>query len=392
MVLMTALAGGALWPRMQARQRDPAPVGVAPIDDRGQANRLRDMGGTYYALESRARKVTIAFRDLTAVAERHVDGKQRASLRLPNGAEMASLTVERTGVGASELRFERGDEYARTRTRSDLQPTLAWANLQLLALHRDHPAAVTDLRWQQRFLRGGGSKNDDLEAEIVDVDTEFDGGITATTTRRIDHPELTTDRPDFVTDVFDNGTRVGRLWWDPHKKQLWWNFPGLTQGMVDAERQKSIGGWPFAPTPSWANIQGLAFYELHKRMKAEGSVADRNCAPAARPGALARLAEALTPILHADEVGCDYQHWLDYTIYRPCCDTHDRCYYNARPQCTVQSWYWPFGQGSWQCLACNAQVVFCILTSGPAYGNTGCYGVTPGSWAYFNMNCGGYYP
>jgi hypothetical protein len=66
-----------------------------------------------------------------------------------------------------------------------------------------------------------------------------------------------------------------------------------------------------------------------------------------------------------DEPGCDNLHWLDGSIFRACCDQHDRCYESSG--CSASSWWWPFS-GSWSCERCNLQVVYCFCTlSNPAY-------------------------
>ena len=78
---------------------------------------------------------------------------------------------------------------------------------------------------------------------------------------------------------------------------------------------------------------------------------------------LARLADAIVPTVHANEPGCDGFHWLDYTIFRPCCDLHDRCY--AKYGCTWHTWWEVWS--SWRCDACNIGFAFCIMTRYPPY-------------------------
>src|SRR5437762_3855893 len=67
------------------------------------------------------------------------------------------------------------------------------------------------------------------------------------------------------------------------------------------------------------------------------------------------------PILAANEPGCDDLHWLDGSVFRPCCDMHDACYYAATPPCTQRSWwYW----GSWSCDRCNIIAFGCFIGGG----------------------------
>jgi hypothetical protein len=78
---------------------------------------------------------------------------------------------------------------------------------------------------------------------------------------------------------------------------------------------------------------------------------------------------ATSTVLAAQE-GCDGQpdgctglHWLDDTIFRECCDTHDRCFeedYRSGDCCEAWSWFFPLPW--WQCARCNFSVVRCFVT------------------------------
>jgi hypothetical protein len=118
-----------------------------------------------------------------------------------------------------------------------------------------------------------------------------------------------------------------------------------------------VGGWRFTPTMAWASTQGLAFYEFHSRMRTRGSVAQSG------GGLLRRTLEAFAPTVHANDVGCDGLHWLDGSIVRPCCDTHDRCYQRSSG-CGMSSWWTPMWGSSWVCSVCNIQAQVCVLTGG----------------------------
>ncbi|HEX6096539.1 MAG TPA: hypothetical protein VF432_09465 [Thermoanaerobaculia bacterium] len=103
--------------------------------------------------------------------------------------------------------------------------------------------------------------------------------------------------------------------------------------------------WSFTPNPAWANIQLLSF--------AKG-------APA---GYVQRQPSGGGKRLGTDnEPGCDgfgglLHRLLDGTIFQPCCDQHDACYYAETPNCTAGSWWF---QGTWACTACNIQVILCM--------------------------------
>jgi hypothetical protein len=95
-----------------------------------------------------------------------------------------------------------------------------------------------------------------------------------------------------------------------------------------------------------------------------------------------------------NEPGCDNLHWLDGSIFRACCDVHDRCY--ETNGCNASSWWWPFS-GSWSCERCNAQVVYCFCTvSNPAYCGGGLVGSSGQSGGAGSSGCtsvgGGFCP
>ena len=205
-------------------------------------------------------------------------------------------------------------------------------------------------------MRTRGRKPEVLDDEPDEIAVEFDGGITAVTTNAVGHPEMKIDRPLFVTRVFRDNVQVGSTWWIASTKTFAWKFPGLTEGMVNDERQRIIGGWRLRPTMAWAKVQGLAFYEFHSRMAADGRVASK----AKASGLLARLTELVMPTVSAQD-GCSYMHWLDDSVFRPCCDSHDRCY--VQSSCGVASWYYPTYGGSWRChWICNVAAVECFVS------------------------------
>src|SRR6185436_11678572 len=140
-------------------------------------------------------------------------------------------------------------------------------------------------------------------------------------------------RPTFISRVVSNGTEVGVMRWYASERVLAWDFPGLSKGFVDEQRLHDVGGWSFTPTMSWASVQGLAFYEFHSRMKTRGSVA------AATPNLFRRALDLVMPVVSANEPGCDSLHYLDGTVFRACCDTHDTCFQRVGG-CTASSWYW----------------------------------------------------
>jgi hypothetical protein len=177
------------------------------------------------------------------------------------------------------------------------------------------------------------------------LDTEYGDGLNAVTMHVIDNGE-----PVVFTRLYENGVDVGRLGYYPQSKRLIWRFPGLTQGMVDEKRLEKHGGWTFAPDMAWNNVQAAAFLRMHRHAKQQAALV--------KQGVIARLAGFFAPTVHANDPGCDGLHWLDNTVFRPCCDIHDRCY--AKNGCAASSWWEMWS--SWRCDACNLQVIWCFET------------------------------
>jgi len=319
------------------------------------------MGQTYHFLEGKAKRVTTRFEDSTAVAERGGDGSFRTRLRDAGGNELSQLAVANDGAGSSRLELSAAGERVFTQPRSDVHPTLDWANQQAYALWKDRPAAADDVEWKGRFVRSRGAKADAIEDRPLETETEFDNGLKVISTKNSREIQLSPRvrrRPTFVSHVLSNGADVGTMRWYGNEKVLAWDFPGLTKGFVDEEHLKESGGWTFTPTIAWANVQGLAFYEFHSRMKTQGKVAQ------ARPSLPQRLLNLVAPTVAANEVGCDYLHWLDDTVFRPCCDSHDRCY-ERNSGCSWKSWFWVSMWGNqWSCTVCNTLASVCFVSGG----------------------------
>lgn len=311
-----------------------------------------DYGPTFHVFESRATNVTTRFGNVTAVAERGIDGIMRTSLKDNIGNELAKLRTQRHDAQRTALEFSTAGTTIGLGAPLDTVPTLNWANLQAYALWNDKVQDGGDVHWRNRLART--MTGNEVASEVREVRTEFQGEIIATTSSAFKlSPGYRGPRPTFVTTVTVHGVEVGKTAWYAREQVFSWHFPGLTNGAVDPERLKPIGGWNFRPTMGWANVQGLAFYDLHTRMKLQGKVAREN-------GWLQRLAARLVPTLHAQD-GCTGFHWLDNTVYRPCCDVHDQCYYKYG--CDRHSWWWPFGY-AWQCTGCNGWAAWCFASGG----------------------------
>ena len=368
-----------LQAQVPAAQAAPATRGVGrlpalPVLTQPTDNEVKDMGGTFYFLEAKAKKVTTRFADGVAVADRGMDGNIRTRSTDLAGNEVGKLSVDQVSARDAEMLYEsNGTQLFYAPVRPDVRPTLDWAALQAHALRRDgHPSAV---QWQGRFARARGARPGNLDDAAAEVVTEFDQDVTAKTVRVIPKPGEN-KRPHTLTRIYDAGVEVGEVAWVPSLKLLMWSFKGLTKGSVTEETLKKTpsGGWTFQPSMAWANVQALAFYTFHTRLAKAGTVsAARNDR---EPRSLGRtVLESLVRPVQANAPGCDGLHWLDGSVFRPCCDAHDLCY--AKAGCNQYSWYWPPSM-SWACTGCNTLAVYCFYST---------IAITTGSCVYMPGAC-----
>jgi len=300
------------------------------------ADPLTNWGSTFHALEQKAGRITTRFADGSAVAERGMDGHIRTWLYNTAGNEIATLHAEQGGSMRLDVL---GTTTLNTVRRPGLIPTLSWANEQTYALAKDNASSVM---WHGEVLRGR------QEIAIQQIEVEFEGGFAAKTIR---YPTL------YYTELALNGTRVGRMRYHPKERELTFEFPGLTKGVFTPEMLKVVGGWKFTPTMAWMHVQALAFYQFHSAVRAK-QVAQAKPNWVVRPELnwFQKAWDAVFPTVQAQD-GCTYLHWLDNTIYRPCCDAHDNCYITNG--CGMYSWFWPFAY-SWQCIPCNIRAFVCF--------------------------------
>ncbi|NJL50215.1 MAG: hypothetical protein HC909_00310 [Blastochloris sp.] len=311
-----------------------------------------DAGGKLAELDSQLTRITTQFDDAYAVTERTADGRLSTSLFSLDGFGLAS---QETDLVAGKLAI-RGLGFAGEEVDLGVDaPTTEWANLQLYSAWLDQrakaagPLERSDWEWQDGFYRPhtataakGGSVQHGavLEGRIQAVNSRF-GAIEAYAVRERVPAEpkagANTDFATFTTRLIDQSTGrpLGILRWFANSRVLVWDLPGLTSGYVDEQRLGQP--FPFEPGLGWSTLQAFGFLQMHTAIQIE------------RLGNQAK-----------NDPGCDGLHWLDNTIFRPCCDDHDRCY--ERNGCTAGSW-WVFG-ASWSCIRCNIAVVFCFLTGG----------------------------
>jgi hypothetical protein len=357
-------SGGSIW--LQAQNSSLAARTAAALRARRASVTSGERGATYDWLEAKATRVTTRFADAAAIAERGADGRVTARIVDLSGNEVATLRVGQMDAENDVVDFAAADgTAARTARRPEVRSTLDWSNQQAYSMWKDgRSLRGTPLEWQDMLVRPRGAKRRDLAGESVQTDTEWAGGFSATVTRKIaTHVSAQTGQKVtglvLVSRFKRDGVEVGSSQWWPQEQTFGWSFPGLTEGYIDAARLEGEGGWPFLPDMAWLNTQSLAFYEFHTALNTGGAVSER------RGGWLERIGAYVAPRLMANEPGCDGLHWLDQSMFRPCCDAHDRCYAKAEPACGAESW-WQWWSG-WQCNVCNIYAVLCFTTGGGSH-------------------------
>jgi hypothetical protein len=370
-IAMLCAIGVSTW-RPRAQNQEPAaPNAVRKLDPKvspRSKSGASDRGATYHWLEERVVRVTSRFVDAVAVTERIAGGDLKTRLTDLTGRELATLAIDRLGSADDVLTFRAmGDDVPMRATgRSGTQPDLDWGNRQAYTLWNDRATAPdVELEWQGELMRSRVGRPVDFQRDTLEVRTEWSDGFAAAALRSAgQRPHPKTGAPSRGTSLESRLTRdnleVGRSRWYPEEQVYVWSIPGLTIGYIDPVQLKDIGGWTFTPDLAWTNVQTYAFHYFHTLVATQGFVSE---AQEPSPPWLARVIDAIAPTVHANEPGCDGLHWLDGSIFRLCCDVHDKCY--EKYGCTYKSW-WEW-YSSWKCTMCNIVATICIATRYPPY-------------------------
>jgi len=343
-------------PQTRSAEAGDSPVRTLPAGQRF-AVAPGQKGATYYWLEGRAQRITTRFADAVVVAERAADGDLHARVSDTSGNEVAHFKADRIDESSHVLQYLPTDgQPLQALGEASLRPTLDWANRQAYSLWRDRVNGGDALSWQNGLMRRAGSANRDVEQDIVELRTDWADGLSATAVRirntRLEVMKGRVLRGDVVVSrLWKDGVDVGRSNWFPDEQFFLWDIPGVSEGYLDPKHLEPVGGWRFQPDIAWVNLQTIAFHHFKSLLDTQGVVAER------QPSLLDKISNAFVARLHANTDGCDGLHWLDGTIYRFCCDTHDYCY--SRFGCTSYSW-WQWWT-SWQCDGCNLMVVGCFF-------------------------------
>jgi hypothetical protein len=180
---------------------------------------------------------------------------------------------------------------------------------------------------------------------------------------RIEQPNL----PNFTAALRkrDTGELVAIMGWHEDEQTLVFRFMG-EEPMAITNTVLPQGRWSFYPNEAWADIQLLSLMK------------GRNSARLSQRPIVSATSLRPTPL---NDPGCDGLHWLDGTVYRQCCDDHDRCYETEWPPCEAgKSWFF---MGGWSCTFCNIEVVVCFATVYDIYGKFPIYEFQN----YYGDNC-----
>ncbi|HEX7151708.1 MAG TPA: hypothetical protein VF618_09490 [Thermoanaerobaculia bacterium] len=312
-----------------------------------------DMGSRYEFIDQQALTVTTTFKDAVVTTERMPSGDLLTTLATIDGQTAASMT----GIASkTELRFRIHADRATdsfTAKMTMRRPTADWANAQLYLLWKERVRGSRNVTWQGDFITRLPKARLAVEAaptrqtvadQVLEIETKFaDARV-----RSVRHQTDGVKAPTWTTGLWRGEHVLVKMRYFAADEALEWLEPNGQIAYVN--RQNLEQPWTFTPNPAWANIQAYSLYYHHREKGTlpEGNVVPK---PAPEPGRLH---------VDADYDGCTGLHWLDDTVYRACCDEHDRCYNKANPNCTAWSWIWP---GSWHCFICNINVVRCFLTA-----------------------------
>lgn len=298
----------------------------------------------YAHLEDQARRVVTEFEDgAIATAVRAADGSITATYA-ERGKETARLRISGRGDVVIHLQSARGDSVPRRGSLESL-PALDWVNVHLHnsqdLLRKSRAGFGRDVVSLPKELTGVAATENVATAEetnaIRSVTTYFHDYVAHSRMVSIDDPGKATFTTVLTSAVADR--QEVSLRWSAHHRILQWKVRGKQMATITSRDLPEKAGWQ--PNLAWANVQTYAL------------------AASASTSAQARVLDAHSDAVTVlNEEGCDGLHWLDGTIYRPCCDQHDKCF--EKNGCTWKSWWF---DGSWSCVKCNIAVIRCFITT-----------------------------
>lgn len=363
-LLIGILVVGFVTVGIRAQRRPPpaqdeaAARTISPETARSEPGKKSD---TDYWLDGQIVRLTARYEDATITTERATGGIVTSRVADRNGNTAANLTVR-----SSVLQFAptAGDPLLAANDSGE-RPTLEAASRQAYSLWKDGTAG---LKWQRGVMRRAGVVRD---LEPLELHTEWAQGLTAHAQRKFNAAvRVKIKGRDTVyagevvaTRLTRDGVEIGQSVWFPSRQTFMFDI-GTVKGSMDpdvlSEKNNGPGGWTFAVTPAWVNLQTIAFQYFASLPKSTAA-ARSGCGTT---GALAKVLDFFVPTVHADQPGCDWPFvWLNGTGYEPCCNRHDICY--AAFGCTWKSWWMVWT--NWRCDVCNMMVYNCFMYGGDTW-------------------------
>ncbi len=309
-------------------------IGIA-IFSTGVANAQNLRTGTRYQLIDReVESVTTGFRDAEVTSVRMADG--RVETRLRAGGKIVSTSV---GTPRQVRVFPRGVPGGETREMYvDAEPLdavnaagyLSW-KAGRFGKRVAEPASVIDF--------GGPVEIREAADDVIWVKSRT-ARMEAFSRIGAKFSPRGREMPAFTSVVRQDGEIMAALAWYSVDQTLVFQTKWRPEPL-QVRAQDLPKGWTFRPNMAWANIQLISFV---KSAEAHGLTA---------PVRIGRVRSLNTE-------GCDGLHWLDGLIFRQCCDIHDACYYKEDPVCGASSWWL---QGSWSCVQCNIEALYCFAST-----------------------------
>ena len=357
-------------------------LGVCIMSGTPLAAQTVNMGETFHEAERQATRVVTWFDDSYAVSERHADGRVLARL-FDKRSHAVVAEAERDEGGAEarqtvQVRID--DDHVALPVGPERSLGADWHHGQLRRLWREGRDRQSRGRNRGRLTWDEGSFGDadlvkarrkrptrDPDDGIEAVATEFPGIIVIAERDRHGIEQATVSYSTFTARLVSvsTGREVGFVRWFSKARVVTWKFPNGAEGVVMESRVP--GGFKFNPSMAWANVQATMF--LRESLK---KAADQMLRPAASQWAaglsVRRASAANGGTCDGASDGCTYMHWLDGTSFRPCCDTHDRCFEADQSNCCT-AWSWLFFWDRLDCTMCNLQVVGCFFST--AFGGGG---------------------
>jgi hypothetical protein len=369
-VVVGLMAGAWTWPKSSAvvgaAQGNP-PVQLIQPGQR-QVGKPGEKGATYYALEAQSQRLKTTFHDgHVATSERGFSGTVTTTVHDHAGNERSKMKVLPVDVGHATVSFQPTDDANPVQMMSDpsvVRPTLDWAAKQAYRLTKD---GAKNLVWEKGLMRAKAAQPVDPESEVKEVETVWQDGLVAKVTksvrpRRELAPGLILGGRTLETELTQHGVFAGSSIWFEEDHAYVFYVAGLmdkAQAITAKVMNDNFGGWAFTPDTTWMNLQLIATHHFKTQVAKNGFVARNQgggCQPAPAPS---RVAQFFFPTVLANDLGCDRMHWLDGSIFRGCCDIHDRCYTKAG--CTEATWWrlWT----SWTCDTCNMEAIWCFYVA-----------------------------